>query len=461
MPIAETLAESPVVTRRSSSKKTYSPSTLAKYSRAIEVKINGLIDSEMTDTNAELRLQVVNDVLQRLNSRDESKSKVDIGNVSILGNIKSLVTSMRLHGNNDREQHTFLEHIALAVSGDLSIAFLEASTGLSRQMIEYGRASRVTFEELVSTAEKDAKEKNLLPINEINRNLQEDYESEDETGDNSSVDSDSDEIQAGDSNKRKRSSTNIFREHLSSKSRKLRNDKINGSEVQLFCHESPWGGRVDTLKLSKQQVLLEQPLGGFEYETVRSYQFTVNEMHEQFIKSEYGQRQRLATKGKDLCLKTFRQLICPCMTEAKQRDAADEIVAEFKHCLQTWDVCMRKRDRHVRAEIMKCSTTECPQHKKGSLSADLYAKASKSTSHFLAYLLCPQIERSELAVKVTDGPSNYAAELEIAKNINTKAAIDKKTKQVENFKASNACRGTNASKLKKRETASPFPCESG
>ena len=66
-----------------------------------------------------------------------------------------------------------------------------------------------------------------------------------------------------------------------------------------------------------------------------------------------------------------------------------------------------------------------------------------------------------MAVKVTDGPSNYAAELEIAKNINAKAAIDKKTKQVENFKASNACRGTNASKLKKRETASPFTCESG
>ena len=237
LPITETLADSPVVARRSSSKKAYSPSTLTKYSRAIEVKINGLLDSEMPDTNAELRLQVVNDVLQRLNPRDESKSKVDIGKVSILGNIKSLVTSMRLHGNNDREQHNFFEYIALAVSGDLSVAFLEASTGLSREMIERGRTSRVTFEELVSTAENNEKEKILLPINEANRNLQEDYESEDETGDNSSVDSDSDEIQAGDSNKRKRSNTNIFREHFSSKSRKLRNDKINGSEVQLFCHE--------------------------------------------------------------------------------------------------------------------------------------------------------------------------------------------------------------------------------
>ena len=111
----------------------------------------------------------------------------------------------------------------------------------------------------------------------------------------------------------------------------------------------------------------------------------------------------------------------------------------------------------VRAEIMKCSTTECPQHKKGSLSADLYAKASKSASHFLANLLCPQIERSELAVKVADGPSNHAAELEIAKIINIKAAIDKKTKQEENFKASNACRGTNASKLKKERQQVPLP----
>jgi hypothetical protein len=63
------------------------------------------------------------------------------------------------------------------------------------------------------------------------------------------------------------------------KSRKLRRDNIKGSNVQLFCHYSPWGGRVDTLKLSRQQLLLPQPDGGFDYETPRVYQFPIKEMH--------------------------------------------------------------------------------------------------------------------------------------------------------------------------------------
>ena len=98
--------------------------------------------------------------------------------------------------------------------------------------------------------------------------------------DNNGNDSDSDNILNINVNSRKRGFTeNRFREHFSSKRRKLRCDRINGKEVQLFCHESPWGGRVDTLKLSKQQVLLEQPMGGHEYETIRSYQYSVKEMH--------------------------------------------------------------------------------------------------------------------------------------------------------------------------------------
>jgi hypothetical protein len=63
---------------------------------------------------------------------------------------------------------------------------------------------------------------------------------------------------------------------------------------------------------------------------VRSYQFSVKEMYCQFIKSDYGMRQRNDNQGRDLSLKRFRQLICPCMTKAKQRDTADQIVAEFK-----------------------------------------------------------------------------------------------------------------------------------
>ena len=39
----------------------------------------------------------------------------------------------------------------------------------------------------------------------------------------------------------------------------------------------------------------------------------------------------------NLSLRRFRELICLCMTTAEQRDTADEIVAEFKFCLLTWD----------------------------------------------------------------------------------------------------------------------------
>ena len=50
---------------------------------------------------------------------------------------------------------------------------------------------------------------------------------------------------------------NRYRQCFSSKSRKVRCDAIAGEEIQRFCHESQWGGRIDTLKLAKQPVLVE------------------------------------------------------------------------------------------------------------------------------------------------------------------------------------------------------------
>lgn len=175
-------------------------------------------------------------------------------------------------------------------------------------------------------------------------------------------------------------------------------------------------------------------------------------MHEQFKKSEYGVKQRMENKGKDLSLKRFRELMCPCMTEAKQSDTADEIVAEFKHCLSTWNIEMRKINCHVRAEITRCSATDCPQHKLGSLSAELYSAASKSTSGFLSYLLCPQIQRPKMAVKVMDGPSNFAEEMEEAKEKNIKAAAEKKVKREADYRASNATKGPTSRKKKERQS---------
>ena len=92
---------------------------------------------------------------------------------------------------------------------------------------------------------------------------------------------------------------------------KVRSDMINGEQTQLYCHSSPFDGRVDTSKLSKHPVIVEQPRGGFEYEPVRSYQFSAKETYYQFIKSDYGTRQQNDNQGRALSLKRFRQLICP------------------------------------------------------------------------------------------------------------------------------------------------------
>lgn len=117
---------------------------------------------------------------------------------------------------------------------------------------------REQFDSEIEKAEMEVKNAQLL-----NPEIENESESESNAGDRDNEESDSEDIVNVNvnSNKRKKEE-NRFREHFSSKRRKLRCDRINGEQVQLFCHESPWGGRVDTNKLSKQQVLLEQPMGG-------------------------------------------------------------------------------------------------------------------------------------------------------------------------------------------------------
>jgi hypothetical protein len=128
------LLETPEVAKstRITNKVEYSPSTLAKYSKSIEVKISLLLESVMPNTNSDLRKQVINDVLRRLNLLLlEDRNEINNLNKTIVSNIKSLITGMRLHGKNDREQNKFLENISLAASGNLSSAILESCTGLS------------------------------------------------------------------------------------------------------------------------------------------------------------------------------------------------------------------------------------------------------------------------------------------------------------------------------------------
>ena len=113
-----------------------------------------------------------------------------------------------------------------------------------------------------------------------------------DVNDNEDVTASSDNL----SSKRKRAingqkeiNENRYRRCISSRSRKVRIDTITGEEIQRFCHESQWGGRIDTSKLLRQSVIVDQPGGGCEYEPVRSYQYTVNEMYshfEEFIHKE-------------------------------------------------------------------------------------------------------------------------------------------------------------------------------
>ena len=193
----------------------------------------------------------------------------------------------------------------------------------------------------------------MTKSNEINSTNGNESDEADSDNDNDNEESDHDDEQVNTlqgtpkrsskgEGKRLLTSKNRYRSFISSKARKVRSDMITDEEVQRFYHESQWGGRVDTLKLSRQSVIVAQSRGGFEYEPTRSYQYTVQEMYIHFKETEYGARQRNNNSGRNMSLRRFREFICPCMTKAKQRDTADQIVAEFKHCLKTWDD-MRKK----------------------------------------------------------------------------------------------------------------------
>ena len=447
----------PSLKRRLSKKTVYSAKTLAKYASELERSISLLIESSYLSKNINLQNQVLQDVLRRLGNKVGSNETVDVTH-TMISNIKRLVDDMREYGTNDIEQIKYLEGLALALSGGISVAKMMTATGLSKRTLQYGKELRKKFDEETVKAKNESE--TIIADSAVNIVLNEDQANSEDDGiirNLNDIDSDSETVYSEDSvseddnsGKRKRAkrgegikrtSINRYRPYISRKFRKTRSDLITGVEVQRFCHESQWGGRLDTLKLSKQQVMIEQPLGGFQYESVRSYQYTVAEMYSHFKSSEYGARQRLENSNRDLSIRRFRELICPCMTLAKQRDTADEIIAEFKHCLLTWDVNMRKKDRNIRASIEKCQLTECKQHQTGSSSAELYAMASKSPQHFMKYLLCPQIQRDELAIKILDGNNSFKEKLAMSQAANIEAATASKLKDDQNYWASGAKKG--------------------
>jgi hypothetical protein len=83
-------------------------------------------------------------------------------------------------------------------------------------------------------------------------------------------------IRADNGSGKKEKKVNRFRFLFSAKVRKERFDAIPSDTIQEFCHVSQLGGRVDTCKLNRQPVIVQQPKGGYQYEPRRSYQYIVS-----------------------------------------------------------------------------------------------------------------------------------------------------------------------------------------
>jgi DNA polymerase sigma len=184
-----------------------------------------------------------------------------------------------------REQIRFKENIALAISGTVSYQRLIEATGLSRRQLENGRKVREEFDDETEKAEMET-----VPEEESHQNIEDnddsEADSEEDSGDESDESDDDDSILEPQKKKRANNGEGVRHLHKNRyrfcflcKSRKRRFDFITGEEIQCFCHNSQWGGRVDTCKLAKHPVIVEQPRGGFEYEPMRSYQYKVKEMY--------------------------------------------------------------------------------------------------------------------------------------------------------------------------------------
>ena len=94
---------------------------------------------------------------------------------------------------------------------------------------------------------------------------------------------------------------------------------------------------------------------------------------------------------------------------------------------------MRRKDRNVKASILRCASTSCSLHAVGSSTAAVYSAAS---TNFLEYVLCPKVCRDELAVHVRDSKKRE-------KQIRIDIAAAEATKVMEsaNFNASCSKKG--------------------
>ena len=127
---------------------------------------------------------------------------------------------------------------------------------------------------------------------------------------------------------------------------KQKSTKMNGREVVKFCHDSPWGGRVDTCQLALGKVLVTNPeTGADEWEDRRTQQHSTSVMYEAFKASEWGQRSAELNRRifineegevefvpRQMSENIFRSHLCPCLVPAQQKDAADMLTRSFVEC---------------------------------------------------------------------------------------------------------------------------------
>ena len=255
----------PSLKRRLSKKTIYSAKTLAKYASELERSISLLIESTVLSKNVNLQNQVLQDVLRRLGNKVGNNETVDVTRTMIT-NIKRLVDDMREFGTNDIEQIKYLEGLALALSGGVSVARMMRTTGLSKRTLEYGKELRKKFDEETAKARIESETISAnSAVNNVQNENQTNGEDNEVMANQNNIDSDNETVYSEESvsvddnsGKRKRAkrgegakklSINRYRPYISRKFKKTRSDLITGVEVQRFCHESQWGGRLDTLKL--------------------------------------------------------------------------------------------------------------------------------------------------------------------------------------------------------------------
>ena len=85
---------------------------------------------------------------------------------------------------------------------------------------------------------------------------------------------------------------------------------------------------VDSAKKNFEEIMeSDPPLSKGQKVFASMLPLSRNTVHRWMLKlSEYGVRQIAAHNNRNLSMRKFRELICPCMTLAKQRDTADEII---------------------------------------------------------------------------------------------------------------------------------------